>query len=238
MRGHKAFTLIQLLVVIAIIGILVAILVPVIARARSQALIVSCASNLNQIGKALHMYAKDWDGCAPPYTTEHAAMRQFQEDLVSGRRKPGDPGFWEWCQEQHRPTTRELRASYGPYVRNQGIWFCPAERYAHKRGKCFDFTLTTYQFEIMARTCAPMPVDEPVSCCEGVLPPGWVVYAWDGSARSDLAHPIADSPAHRGAFNAVFFDGHVKFCTGHNDMWFGGHTLSEAQAMSRRYRHR
>src|SRR6184192_2919619 len=63
----RAFTLIELLVVIAIIAILAAILFPVFARAREAARKTSCASNLNQIGKAMLMYTQDYDEILPLY---------------------------------------------------------------------------------------------------------------------------------------------------------------------------
>ena len=50
MKRRSAFTLIELLVVIAIIAILAAILFPVFARAREQARLTTCRSNLRQIG--------------------------------------------------------------------------------------------------------------------------------------------------------------------------------------------
>ena len=58
-RKRRAFTLIEILVVIAIIGILAAILFPVFSRAREGARRVSCSSNLKQIGLGAMQYTQD-----------------------------------------------------------------------------------------------------------------------------------------------------------------------------------
>src|SRR5262245_48996712 len=56
----KAFMLVELMVVIGITGILAGLLLPTLCKAKAQARIVACSSNLRQIGFALSMYVGDW----------------------------------------------------------------------------------------------------------------------------------------------------------------------------------
>lgn len=64
-RNRRAFTLVELLVVIGVIAVLIALLLPSIARAREQSHRLKCLANLRSLGQAMYLYAGDFHDRLP-----------------------------------------------------------------------------------------------------------------------------------------------------------------------------
>jgi len=109
----RAFTLVELLVVISIIGLLMSILLPSLNRVRSQARTVVCMSNLRQIGLAVCMYVGDYDGYLPPAYEPGKAIHWWGKKLSSGI--DHTKGFvWPYLQSE---------------LRKKSVYECPAQRF-------------------------------------------------------------------------------------------------------------
>ena len=118
MSTRRAFTLVELLVVIGIIAILISILLPVIGKARRSSKDVYCRSNLKQVALATRMYANDnYDHYPDGYTLGGAFVR-----VLPGMLGPNDPFAV--------PEIYGLPALFKDlgYLKDLNVWRCPAAR--------------------------------------------------------------------------------------------------------------
>ncbi|RYG46665.1 prepilin-type N-terminal cleavage/methylation domain-containing protein, partial [bacterium] len=81
MKQNRAFTLIEILVVIAILGVLAGLLFPVFSSAKEGAKKTTCLSNLSQLGKAVVLYSTDNEDGFPLGTTPKTL---FVTNVVAG----------------------------------------------------------------------------------------------------------------------------------------------------------
>ncbi len=65
--NRKAFTLVELLVVIGIISLLISILMPALTKARTAAVMTQCMSNHRQVAMGIFQYVHDNKGVLPPF---------------------------------------------------------------------------------------------------------------------------------------------------------------------------
>ncbi len=128
-KNRTGFTLVELLVVIGIIGILIALLLPALARARSTAQLVVCKSNLKQIYLSTVLYANDNRGKVPSDTTPGSVLGNNAGGLGGYLRRA--PGVLDPANPNLGVETLGLPALYAAlkYIpAGNKVWVCPSAR--------------------------------------------------------------------------------------------------------------
>ena len=199
----RAFTLVEILVVLFIIGVLAALLFPYFARARENARHSSCQSNLKQIALGFMQYARDYDEKFPLAYTDNDGSGAYNANF--------DRGWMDNVQ---------------PYIKSTQIFQCPSESENYSpplRATDYWYSAPVEQTSLMSLFDA---VQFTVLCGDGVAAPsallathGAIAYGGDAPAlkyNRDIWDTTEQTLGkggrrHLDGLNFLFCDGHVKW---------------------------
>jgi len=118
-RQEGAFTLVELLVVIAVIAILAGLLLPTLSRAKDSAKNINCESNLRQLQLCWHLYVDDYAGMMVPNNWIAVESGNIQDFMQTS-----------WCAGDARTDTTTSNLQLGllfAYNTSTAIYHCPAD---------------------------------------------------------------------------------------------------------------
>ena len=202
LRGHgtrpvrTAFTLVELLAALAVVGVLAALLLAVFSRVQTSGRSVQCVSNLRQWGVALTLYANDNNGAYPRRGQGIQPITKIDvpEDWFNSLPPYAGQGSF----------VDAVRAGRPPKPGDRSIFVCPAAARSKSGTYFLPYAMNMY----LSPTIRPLPhnrvlIPNPMQLA--FLADGPV--AWSSTVPSSQGYSV---PArHGGRANVCFVDGHV-----------------------------
>ena len=200
----KGFTLLELLVTVAIIAILAALLLPALGRAKAKAQRPVCMNNLRQISLGVRMYADDSSDAFPPpkhnfppdaFTAYTKRMKSYlgMTGASAERAKlfacPADTFYWNY----------DAQAFVSQSLHSQAMFYYSS--YAFNGGNFAAGTLPPRWPGIAGRKLSS--IKEPVKTVLVLEVPALLPYSWH--------EPVGTSHCNNAKDMVGFVDGHVSF---------------------------
>ena len=186
----RAFTLIELLCVCALLTILAAILFPVFAAARDKARQTTCLSNVRQISVAQSLYIQDWDERLPHWY-----------EVGDGSAAAAWGGYTFWTEY------------FQPYLRSRAVLRCPSFAWPNGEAlpgtKLADYSLLTWGPNGDGSRGNPYWRWPGNMSLAQVRRPAEAFNLMDGATTTEGTAALA--PRHQGGINCACLDGHARW---------------------------
>ena len=212
----RAFTLVELLVVVSIIALLLAILVPALGKARDAATAVTCMSDLHQIGLASQMYLDENRGEFWRYYFDESGGRRWWFGFEAG-----GPG-----QGVNRPLD-VAKGTLGSVIDNPAERLhCPAFDYDDPQlVRKFDKPSASYGFNInlgsSVLSVKPIRRNDVTHPSQLMVFTDGIHFDFNANNRYNEGHYVLNNPGasfasgyahfrHGGKAQALMMDGHVE----------------------------
>ncbi|HSH93176.1 MAG TPA: prepilin-type N-terminal cleavage/methylation domain-containing protein [Roseimicrobium sp.] len=213
--GLRAFTLVELLVVIAVIGILASLLLPVLSRGKEKARSISCRNSIKQLALAVTMYHGDFNDLFP---TPGSSSKYGPQ-----------PEDWIWWQYGRDLTNSSIVRYFSGF--DPKYFTCPADSVAKKlqdQGMIagdpyrYSYALTSYDLQegMNIGLSTIITQDREVFSFRASQvrnPSGKLMFVEEDRATIDDSRWVPAgvktnlvSPRHSGKGAAAFVDGHVE----------------------------
>lgn len=200
---RAAFTLIELLAVIAVVALLATLTIPAIAGALERSRSVACSGHMRELGRAVLLYTQDHQGQFPRSSHSAAANREpgWAASIAPylGAR-PGEANA-AWVNRHFRcpSNTADTPESYS-YGMN--VFF------ELRRGDSYLGRPATWRSIMhVPRPARTILLAETGSSAGGMAPDHFMAHQWSGSAAAQRAVAY---DRHDGRANYLFVDGHVE----------------------------